>query len=113
MDQILRTAGMLFLVIGLMVPGNLHLRGHGDHVLGTWLGRPVPQLIFPCLNDGNCLIVRPSGKVGHVLEVVTPRPTAASGAVVVPPASGRAAPELWEKSRNQGLERGSTGSGER
>lgn len=48
--------------------------------------------------------MRPLGKVGHVLEVITPRPTAGSGAVVVPPASGRAAQELWEKPRNQGLE---------
>lgn len=104
MNKTLRTAGMPLLAIGFVVPSNLHLRGHRDYILGTWLGRPVAYVIFPSLDDGEGLIMRPLGKVGHVLEVITPRPTADSGAVVVPAASGRAAQELWEKPRNQGLE---------
>lgn len=112
MNETLCTAGVLLLAIGLVVPSYLHLRGHGDHIFGTWLSRPVARLAFPGLDDGKGLIVRPSGEVGHVVKVITPRP-AGSGAVVVPTASGRAADELWEKPRNQGLERGSTGSNKR
>lgn len=41
MNKTLRTAGMLLLAIGFVVPSNLHLRGHRDYILGTWLGRTV------------------------------------------------------------------------
>jgi hypothetical protein len=82
-------AGMLPLTSGRALPSNLHLRSHGDHIFGTWLGRPVTSLILPCLDDGQALVVRSSGKT---LEIVTSSPTAAaSGAVVVSAASGRAA----------------------
>ena len=107
MNETFSAASILILAIRLS-PSNLHLRGHGDHVLGVHFGGPTAELAIASLDDCDSLIVRGPSEVRHVLKVVAqPGVTTAVCGAVVRSGAGRA-DELGDKSCNEWLEGGST-----
>lgn len=61
-DKTLCTASILVFAIRL-TPSNLHLRGHGDHIIGFQFRRNVDELAIASFNGSDGLIVRATCEV--------------------------------------------------
>lgn len=111
-DKALRTTSMPLLAIR-PTPSNLHLRGHGDTIIGFGCRETVANLVISSGNGSGDLIVRARRELRRFLQFVAqPGPVATAGGTGVRAGAARAE-EPRHDPGNERLERGSTRSDKR
>ncbi|KAJ5688184.1 hypothetical protein N7536_010803 [Penicillium majusculum] len=77
-DKTLRTTSIPLFAIR-PIPSNLHLRGHGDSVIGFEFRAIVANLVISSSNGSNGLVVRPRREARRFQVVAQPGPPPTAG----------------------------------